>query len=99
MRLVTAPVIGSPWLPHNLNVKLDTDLDPGVVAATCLVVTATVACWAQETIGQFTNAVISGLNSFRVSLTCYLCASLPFVPTHQAFRYRNACKAQYQARG
>lgn len=37
--------------------------------------------------------------SFRVSMICYLCASLSFVPTHQAHRYRYACKARYQARG
>jgi hypothetical protein len=36
---------------------------------------------------------------FRVGITCYLCASLSFVSTHQAYRYRYACKAQYQTLG
>jgi hypothetical protein len=44
-------------------------------------------------------AVISGLDSFRGSSTCYLCASPPFVPTHQASRCRDTCKARYPAGG
>jgi len=40
-----------------------------------------------------TNQRISGLNVFRVSITCYLCTSPPFMPTHQTTRYRVACKA------
>ena len=28
-------------------------------------------------------------------MTCYFCASLSFVPTHQAHHYRYACKARY----
>jgi len=43
--------------------------------------------------------VLSGLNAFTVSMTCYHCTSLPLLPTHQASCYQNACKAGFQARG
>jgi len=34
-----------------------------------------------------------------VSMTCYHCTSLPFLPTQQASCYQNTCKAGFQARG
>jgi hypothetical protein len=40
------------------------------------------------------NAVNSGLYPFRVEVTCYLCFSLPFVPTHLAHRYRYALNSE-----
>jgi len=45
------------------------------------------------------NAVISGLYTFTVSIICYHCSSPAFVPTHQAHCYQFACKARYPARG
>ncbi|MBN6742888.1 hypothetical protein JKG47_20810 [Acidithiobacillus sp. MC6.1] len=61
-RCATAPVAGSPWLPPTLIVKLDADLDPGVASTARQCAGEAVACWAQKTIGQHTNAVISGLH-------------------------------------
>ena len=45
------------------------------------------------------NAVISGLSTFTAGFTRYHCASLAFVPTHQAPHRWCACKARYQTRG
>ena len=45
------------------------------------------------------NAVISGLYTFTVSIICYHCSSPAFVPTHPAHCYPFTCKARYQARG
>jgi hypothetical protein len=50
-------------------------------------------------LSAFPNAVISGLSTFTAGFTRFHCASLAFVPTHQALRHRNACKARYQTRG
>jgi len=50
-------------------------------------------------LSAFPNAVISGLYTFTVGFTRYHCASLLFVPTHQAQHYCYACKARYQTRG
>ena len=50
-------------------------------------------------LSAFPNAVISGLSTFTVGFTRYHCASLLFVPTHQAHHYCYACKARYQTRG
>ena len=41
----------------------------------------------------------SGLNTFRVGITRYLCTSPAFVPTHRRARYRSRRKARYWARG
>ena len=97
-RTSCAPTIGSPWLPRIRLVRLDADLDPGVARVARHRVTRTVAYWAQQPIGTHLCGNF-GTPSFRVSLTCYLCASPPFVPTHQASRHRDTCKARYPARG
>ena len=39
-------------------------------------------------LSAFPNAVISGLSTLTAGFTRYHCASLAFVPTHQAHRYR-----------
>ena len=57
-----APTIGSPWLPRTLVVRLDAVFDPGVAPRACQCARDAVACWSGETIGQHTNASISGLN-------------------------------------
>jgi hypothetical protein len=57
-----APTIGSPWLPRTLVVRLDAVFDPGVTPRACQCAREAVACWSGETIGQHTNASISGLN-------------------------------------
>src|SRR2546427_11932878 len=92
--LLLAPTIGSPWLPRTLVVRLDADSDPGVAAHACQCAWVTVACWLCETISLYTD-VHFGTRTFRGSMTCSLCTSPPFVPTHQALRYRSTCKAQY----
>ena len=60
--LLPAPTIGSPWLPRTLVVRLDAVFDPGVAPRACQCARDAVACWSGETIGQHTNASISGLN-------------------------------------
>ena len=60
--LLPAPTIGSPWLPRTLVVRLDAVFDPGVAPRACQCARDAVACWFGETIGQHTNASISGLN-------------------------------------
>jgi len=60
--LLPAPTIGSPWLPRTLVVRLDAVFDPGVAPRACQCARDAVACWSEETIGQHTNASISGLN-------------------------------------
>ena len=60
--VLPAPTIGSPWLPRTLVVRLDAVFDPGVAPRTCQCARDAVACWSGETIGQHTNASISGLN-------------------------------------
>ena len=97
-RCADAPAIGSPWLLHQLNMKLDTDLNPGTFVNTRHYALTTVACQSHDTVGLFRCGHF-GTSSFRVSITCYLCASLLFVPTHQIPRYRCICKARYRARG
>jgi hypothetical protein len=60
--LLPAPTIGSPWLPRTLVVRLDAVFDPGVAPRASRCARDAVACWSEETIGQHTNASISGLN-------------------------------------
>jgi hypothetical protein len=59
--LLPAPTIGSPWLPRTLVVRLDADSDPGVAPRACQFARDAVVCWPIETIDQFTNLTISGL--------------------------------------
>ena len=63
--LLPAPTIGSPWLPRTLVVRLDAVSDPGVTPRACQYARDAVACWSGETIGQHTNASISGLNHLQ----------------------------------
>jgi len=42
---------------------------------------------------------LSGLNTFRVGFTRYLCTSPAFVPTHRLVCYQKRRKARYWARG
>src|SRR5215471_2663739 len=60
--LLLTPTIGSPWLPRILVVRLDAVFDPGVAPRACRCARGAAACWSGETIGQLTNASISGLN-------------------------------------
>jgi len=46
-----------------------------------------------------TNQKFSGLNTFRVGITRYLCTSPAFVPTHRRACYQSRRKARYWARG
>jgi len=45
------PTGGSPWLPRNLYVRLDTAWDPGVASVLRPYAHRTVACWPINTIG------------------------------------------------
>lgn len=58
--LQPAPMIGSPWLPRSLLVRLGTDSDPGVAPSACLGAEGTVACWAPNAIGLLTNVTDFG---------------------------------------
>ena len=78
--VLPAPTIGSPWLPRTLVVRLDAVFDPGVAPRACQCARDAVACWSGETIGQHTNASISGLNYlqgqhylFPLHLASFLC--------------------------
>lgn len=51
VRAVHAPTTGSPRLPRNLVVRLDTVCDPGWTTAPCQDAAVVVACWCLETIG------------------------------------------------
>jgi hypothetical protein len=44
------------------------------------------------------KTVLSRLNAFTVSMTCYHCTSLPLLPMHQVSCYQKTCKAGSQAR-
>jgi hypothetical protein len=63
--ILPAPTIGSPWLPRTLVVRLDAVCDPGVTPRACQCARDVVAYWSGETIGQYTNASISGLNDLQ----------------------------------
>ena len=92
------PTGGSPWLLRNLYVRLDTAWDPGV--ASVLALTHRELWPASPLIpSALPNAVFSGLYTFKVSTTCYLCTSPPLLPTHQSVCYQTDCKAEFQARG
>ena len=99
VRTPCAPMAGSPWLPHNLNVRLDATSDPEVALGTRHSRAQGLLPAGCGNPSAITNQRFSGLIVFRGSITCYLCTSPSFVPTHQASRYRNTCKARYRARG
>jgi hypothetical protein len=42
---------------------------------------------------------LSGLNTFKIGFTRYLCTSPAFVPTHRLVYYQPRRKARYWARG
>jgi hypothetical protein len=60
---------------------------PGETTPTRQNTGAVVVCWSIDTIDPPQKDHF-GTITFRVSFTCYLCASPPAVPTHQASRYR-----------
>lgn len=67
----SAPMLGSPWLPHNRYVRLDTVLDPGwsntpcpFYSAPCLLLPAGVSKPSATS-----NAAISGLHPSRSALS------------------------------
>ena len=71
---------------------------PGSTRTTCLGAIRIVACQRVKTVGTL-PLKFSGLNTFKVGSTRYLCTSPAFVPTHQPTRYRVCRKARYWARG
>jgi hypothetical protein len=95
----STPTAGSPWLPRNRNVRLDATSDPGASLNTRHNRVKDCCLLGEGTHRPIPTMPVSGLNVFRVSITCYLCTSPPFVPTHQSASYPTDCKARYQARG
>ncbi len=93
------PTTGSPWLPRNHNVRLDATSDPGTSLNACRDRAKDCCLLGAGTHRPIPTMPVSGLNVFRVSTTCYLCTSPPFVPTHQSASCPTDCKARYQARG
>lgn len=71
---------------------------PGAAAQPCHHACAAVACQRPETVGLPPSGHF-GTSTFTVGFTRYHCASLAFVPTHQAPRLQGTCKARYQTRG
>ena len=95
----SAPTVGSPWLPRNRHVRLDATSDPGTSLDTRLLRVKDCCLLGAGTHRPIPTMPVSGLNVFRVSITCYLCTSPPFAPTHQSASHPADCKARYQARG
>ena len=73
--LLPAPTIGSPWLPRTLIVRLDADSDPGVATRACQGARDAVACWFDDTIGQFPNA-----GDFGTRMPSGAASPVPFAP-------------------
>jgi hypothetical protein len=71
---------------------------PGSTLATCLYAARVVACRRDKPVGTL-RLNLSGLYTFKVGLTRYLCTSPAFVPTHLHARYQARSKARYRARG
>ena len=61
MRLATGADDRISLVTTILAVRLDSDSDPGVASRACQCARDAVACWPIETIDQFTNTTISGL--------------------------------------
>jgi hypothetical protein len=71
---------------------------PGSTGAARHCAAPVVAYRRDKTVGTH-QPKFSGLNTFRVGITRYLCTSPAFVPTHRRVRYRLRRKARYWARG
>ena len=71
---------------------------PGSTGAARRCAAPVVAYRRDKTVGT-RQPKLSGLNTFRVGITRYLCTSPAFVPTHRRARYRSRRKARYWARG
>ena len=88
----SGPTLGSPWLPPILNVRLDTASDPGEYQRRLLPTGGTKP-------SALTQPNLSGLNTFKVGSTRYLCTSPAFASTHRLVCYQPRRKARYWARG
>jgi len=93
------PMRGSPWLPHALDVRLDTAWDPGEYPHRTPYRDAHCFLPGGQTRWHSPTRKFSGLNTFKVGSTRYLCTSPAFVPTHRCGCYRPHRKARYWARG
>ena len=71
---------------------------PGSIRAARQSATWIVACRGTKPVGTL-QPKFSGLNTFRVGITRYLCTSPAFVPTHRRACYQSRRKARYWARG
>lgn len=71
---------------------------PGSTHAPRHVAAWVVACRRDNPVGTL-RLNISGLYTFRVGFTRYLCTSPAFLPTHQPAHYWTCSKAGYWARG
>ena len=71
---------------------------PGSIRAARHGATPIVAYRRDKTVGTH-QPKFSGLNTFRVGFTRYLCTSPAFVPTHRRACYQSRRKARYWARG
>ena len=93
------PIHGSPWLPQVLNVRLDTASDPGEYPRCSPLRNANCCLPGGQTRRHSPTTKFSGLNTFRVGSTRYLCTSPAFAPTHRHDCYHPRRKARYWARG
>jgi hypothetical protein len=91
-------MLGSPWLPRILNVRLDTALDPGEYPHHTPS-RDTDCCLPEGQTRRHSRPKFSGLNTFKVGSTRDLCTSPAFVPTHRRTCYQTHRKARYWARG
>ncbi len=73
-------------------------LTPGSIRAARQSATRIVAYRRDEAVGTH-QPKFSGLNTFRVGITRYLCTSPAVVPTHRRACYQSRRKARYRARG
>ena len=71
---------------------------PGSTGAARHCAAPVVAYRRDKTVGTH-QPKLSGLHTFKVGFTRYLCTSPAFVPTHRPVRYRTRRKARYWARG
>ncbi len=93
------PMRGSPWLPHALDVRLDTAWDPGEYPHRTPYRDAHCCLPGGQTRRHSPTRKFSGLNTFKVGSTRDLCTSPAFVPTHRCGCYQPHRKARYWARG
>lgn len=95
----SGPMRGSPWLPHALDVRLDTASDPGEYPHRTPYRDPDCGLPGGQTRRHSPTINFSGLNTFKVGSTRYLCTSPAFVPTHRCVCYQPHRKARYWARG